>query len=382
MLVRTDGIIKFFITIIGIVIIAITLRELSHIFIPFIIALFLYFFFEPLNNFLESKKIPEFITTILDIVITIVVLYSFGRLIIDSFIQFSDGFPEYTKKLSDIVRNISKDLGIRDPFFRYFSFEKLVKTIDYQSLAGGLFTSTIDLLGSVLFVLFFFVFVSSGEKTIYQAIKNYYIKKRVKPYLKEFQDEHIAEIDKKTKNDFDKQLENIKLQKEIELENTFKEITTQIQKYIITKFVINLSAGVLTTLVLYFYGLDYPIIWGLFVFLFNFIPTIGSALALILPVLFSLVQFETLTSALIIFILMAVIQTLAFNMAEPMIIGNKLNLNPIIILLSVLIWGYIWGIVGMLLSVPITAIIKIIISNSKSENLAFISEMMSQRKIT
>jgi predicted PurR-regulated permease PerM len=200
--------------------------------------------------------------------------------------------------------------------------------------------------------------------------------------LKEFQDEHIAEIDKKTKNDFDKQLENIKLQKEIELENTFKEITTQIQKYIITKFVINLSAGVLTTLVLYFYGLDYPIIWGLFVFLFNFIPTIGSALALILPVLFSLVQFETLTSALIIFILMAVIQTLAFNMAEPMIIGNKLNLNPIIILLSVLIWGYIWGIVGMLLSVPITAIIKIIISNSKSENLAFISEMMSQRKIT
>jgi len=382
MLVRTDGIIKFFITIIGIVIIAITLRELSHIFIPFIIALFLYFFFEPLNNFLESKKVPEFITTILDIVITIVVLYSFGRLIIDSFVQFSDGFPEYTKKLSDIVRNISKDLGIRDPFFRYFSFEKLVKTIDYQSLAGGLFTSTIDLLGSVLFVLFFFVFVSSGEKTIYQAIKNYYIKKRVKPYLKEFQEEHIAEIDEKTKNDFDKQLEKIKLQKEIELENTFKEITTQIQKYIITKFVINLSAGALTTLVLYFYGLDYPIIWGLFVFLFNFIPTIGSALALILPVLFSLVQFETLTSALIIFILMAVIQTIAFNMAEPMIIGNKLNLNPIIILLSVLIWGYIWGIVGMLLSVPITAIIKIIISNSKSENLEFISEMMSQRKIT
>ncbi len=382
MLVRTDGIIKFFITIIGIVIIAITLRELSHIFIPFIIALFLYFFFEPLNNFLESKKVPEFITTILDIVITIVVLYSFGRLIIDSFIQFSDGFPEYTKKLSDIVRNISKDLGIRDPFFRYFSFEKLVKTIDYQSLAGGLFTSTIDLLGSVLFVLFFFVFVSSGEKTIYQAIKNYYIKKRVKPYLKEFQEEHIAEIDEKTKNNFDKQLEKIKFQKEIELENTFKEITTQIQKYIITKFVINLSAGALTTFVLYFYGLDYPIIWGLFVFLFNFIPTIGSALALILPVLFSLVQFETLTSALIVFILMAVIQTIAFNMAEPMIIGNKLNLNPIIILLSVLIWGYIWGIVGMLLSVPITAIIKIIISNSKSENLEFISEMMRQRKIT
>jgi predicted PurR-regulated permease PerM len=373
----SEGIIKFFISIIGIVIIAIVLRELSHIFIPFIIALFLYFFFEPLNNFLETKRVPVFITTLIDIIITVVVLYSVGRVIVDSFIQFSEGLPEYTKKLAEVIRNISKDIGIKDPFFRYFSFEKLLKTIDYQSLAGGLFTSTIDLLGSVLFVLFFFVFVSSGEKTIYQAIKKYYIKKRVK--TNKLESNLTEEENEGIKNEFELQLEKKKYEKEAELEKTFKEITIQIQRYIITKFLINLFAGVVTTIVLYFYGLDYPVIWGLFVFLFNFIPSIGSALALILPVLFSLVQFDGLTSSLIIFLIMATIQTIAFNMIEPMIIGNKLNLNPIIILLSVLIWGYIWGIIGMLLSVPITAIIKIIISNSRSENLIFISEIMSQK---
>lgn len=381
MKIKTDGVVKFFITIIGITIIALVLKELSHVFIPFIIALFLYFFFEPLNNFLESKKIPGFIITLLDIAITVLILYTVGRLIFDSFVQFSEGFPEYAKKLSEIVRNISKELGIRDPFFRYFSFEKLVKTIDFQSLAGGLFTSTLDLLGSILFVLFFFVFVLSGEKTIYEAIKHYYIHKRVKPQIKKIKKAKSDELNEKLQQEFDSELQLIKNQKEIELENTFREITTQIQKYIITKFVINIAAGAITTIALYLYGLDYPIIWGLFVFLFNFIPTIGSAAALILPVLFSIVQFDTLTSALIVILMMASIQTLAFNVAEPMIIGNRLNLNPIIILLSVLIWGYIWGIVGMLLSVPITAIIKIIISNSQSDNLSFISDIMSQKRV-
>lgn len=382
MKIKNNGVIKFFITIIGITVIAIVLRELSHIFIPFIIALFLYFFFEPLNNYLESKKIPRFIITLLDIGITVLILYSVGRVIFDSFIQFSEGFPEYAKKLSEIVRNISKEIGIKDPFFRYFSFEKLIKSIDLQSLAGGLFTSTMDLLGSVLFVLFFFVFVISGEKTIYEVIKNYYIHKRIKPELKKIKKSKSNVLDETHQQQFDLDLQKIKSQKERELENTFKEITIQIQRYIITKFFINLSAGIITTFVLQLYGLDYPVIWGLFVFLFNFIPTIGSAAALMLPVLFSLVQFDNFSSAFVVIIIMVIIQTVAFNVAEPMIVGNRLNLNPLIILLSVLIWGYIWGIVGMLLSVPITAIIKIILLNSKQENLLFISDIMSQRPST
>ncbi|MCK7525314.1 MAG: AI-2E family transporter [Ignavibacteriales bacterium] len=168
--------------------------------------------------------------------------------------------------------------------------------------------------------------------------------------------------------------------REEQLEATFKKITEQIQRYIIAKVGVNLIAGIITTIVLSIIGIDFPIVWGLFVFLFNFIPTIGSAAALVFPVLFTLVQFDSVGTMILVLALMAGIQTLAFNVAEPMILGKRLNLNPLLILLSVLVWGYIWGIVGMLLSVPLTAIIKIIISNSTSPNMQFFEHLMSQEK--
>ena len=204
--------------------------------------------------------------------------------------------------------------------------------------------------------------------------------KKSSPELKEIKDN----IQNSTATADDQKLldkfHNDRLEREQQLETTFKKITEQIQRYIIAKVGVNLIAGIITTIVLSIIGVDFPIVWGLFVFLFNFIPTIGSAIALVFPVLFSLVQFDSVGTMILVLALMAGIQTLAFNVAEPMILGKRLNLNPLLILLSVLVWGYIWGIVGMLLSVPLTAIIKIIISNSTSPNMKFFEHLMSQEK--
>lgn len=375
--VYSDNTTKFFITVIGLVIIAIVLKELSHIFIPLVIAVFLYFVFSPLNDFLMKKKVPGFLITILDLILTGVVLYSAGRIIVDSLLQFTDGLPAYGNKLNSIVRDFAREINIRDPFFRKFDLEQTIQRLDYKSLAGGIFSSTINLVGSVLFVLFFFVFVVSGEKTIYEAIKNYYVYRKVKPQVKKIKKSFLTASNEKTDN-IESELLKARLDREKQLAETFNTITNQIQRYIIAKFSINLIAGIITSLTLSLIGLDFPIVWGLFVFLFNFIPTIGSAIALVLPVLFALVQFESTGSALLVALMMAFIQTIAFNLAEPMIIGRRLNLNPLLILLSVLIWGYIWGIVGMLISVPTTAIIKIILANSKSPYLKFLSNLMSQ----
>lgn len=375
----SDNTTKFFITVIGLVVIAVVLKELSHIFIPLVLAIFLYFVFAPLNNFLINKKVPGFIITILNLAITAAVLYGAGRIVVDSLLQFADGLPTYGDKLNSIVRNFARELNIRDPFFRKFDLEQTIQRLDYRNLAGGIFSTTINLIGSVLFVLFFFVFVVAGEKTVYEAIKNYYVSRKIKPQVKRIK-KSLQSSQAENKRDLDLELLHEKLQREKQLADTFNTITDQIQRYIIAKFGINLIAGVITSIVLSFAGLDFPIVWGLFVFLFNFIPTIGSALALVLPVLFALVQFDSTGSAILIAFIMAVIQTLAFNLAEPMIIGRRLNLNPLLILLSVLVWGYIWGIIGMLISVPITAIIKIILSNSKSRYLRFLSNLMSQSK--
>mgnify|MGYP001279832109 CR=1 FL=1 len=378
--IQADGTIKFFITIIGLVVIAIVLRELSSIFIPLVIAIFLFFVFSPFNNWLTSKKIPMLFITLLDLAILFGLLYGVGRIVVDSFLQFSEGLPVYGEKLSNMVKATSASWGLTDPFFTDFSFEHLLAKLNLENIAGGIFSSTVSLLGSVLFVLFFFLFVLSGNETIYNAIKHRYVYKKLTPELakaKEEIDNTDSTIDEQNILDEFHQQRQLRDQ---QLETTFKKITEQIQRYIIAKVGVNLIAGIITTIVLSIIGVDFPIVWGLFVFLFNFIPTIGSAIALVFPVLFSLVQFDSVGTMILVLALMAGIQTLAFNVAEPMILGKRLNINPLLILLSVLLWGYIWGIVGMLLSVPFTAIIKIIISNSSSPNMQFFGRLMSQEK--
>jgi predicted PurR-regulated permease PerM len=359
--IKTDNPAKFFLIVIGIIIIGLALRELSHIFIPFTIAYFLFFFFAPLNHLLEKARIPKFLIILLDIFITGTIIYFAFNFIVSSFMDFSEQAPLYADKLSRIVRSAAIELGIRDPYFRYFSIERVIQKLDYKLLAGGIFSSTLSLLGSVLFVIFFFVFVVVGHDTIYEAIR--------KRFISTVSHNNAGEQQVIIVNEE---------HKELVLADMIKSITEQIQRYIIAKVVINFAAGVLVFILLTILDVDFPLIWGLFTFLFNFVPTIGSAAALILPVLMALIQYESASFALLTASLMGLIQTIAFNVAEPSIIGKRLNLNPLLILFSVLIWGYIWGIVGMLMAVPLTAVIKIIISNSENHNMKFLSDLMSQ----
>jgi AI-2 transport protein TqsA len=359
---KSDSSVRFFIILIGIVIIGIVLKELNHIFIPLTIAYFMFFFFTPLNHLLEKIKIPKILIILTDIFITVFIIVLSFNIIFASFQSFAEQAPAYADKLSRIVRSASISLGIRDPYFRYFSIERVIQKLDYSLLAGGIFSSTVSLFGSVLFVIFFFVFVVIGHNSIYAVIRKRFT---LSAGTHETQEDHpvnpVSEEHKETK-----------------LADMVNSITDQIQRYIITKVIINLSAAALVFLTLTILDVDFPLIWALFTFLFNFIPSIGSAIALVLPTLMAMIQYESTGFALLTAVLLALIQTLAFNVAEPAIIGKRLNLNPLLILFSVLIWGYLWGIVGMLLAVPLTAVIKIIITNSESHNLKFLSELMSK----
>jgi AI-2 transport protein TqsA len=373
--VLSDPVQKFFVVIIGIVVIGYTLRELSHIFLPFVIAYFIFFAFSPLNKILTDKKIPLFLVIILDLAVIIFLIWGVSSFLVDSFIRFGAELPDYFTKLNNIVRDAAKSLGIRDAYFKYFSIQKILHTIDYKLVAEDIFLTSFNMMGNILFILFFYVFIVTGHSGIYDSIKRRYVTKKVKPEIKAILKRHDEDKEHQVPEEI---IEEEIHDKENILSETFKAITGQIQRYILAKVSVNLAAGLTTAAVLFFMDIDFPIIWGLFVFLFNFIPTIGSALALILPVLMSLIQYQSIGFALVTAGVVAATQTIFFNIIEPLIIGRRLNLNPLLILFSVLIWGYIWGVVGMLLSVPLTAIIKIIIANSKSKNLIFINDLMSQ----
>ena len=373
-----DPTIKFFIIIIGLVVLFGVLKELQFIIVPLVIAYLLVFVFEPLNIFLIKKKIPQSIATLIDILIIIAFFWALSTFIIDSFSRLGEELPLYQQKLDKIVRTTALSFGIDDPFFTEFNIAQILSDLDYGGIASGLFSSTISIFSAGFFVLFFFVFVSSSHKHIIAAIKDRYIKSQAKISKKTLK-KKIE--DPQELNDKDR-LEIIKNERERRVEKTFKDITEQIQRYIATKFLISLLTGFLVGIVLWIFDVDFLIVWAVMAFFLNFIPNIGSILAVVLPTVMTLIQYESVGYTLLVGGIISLVQNLIGNLLEPKIMGDKLGLNPLVILVSLLVWGYIWGIAGMFLSVPLTAVVKIIISNSNSPNLQFLSELMGASKQT
>jgi AI-2 transport protein TqsA len=373
----SDPVVKFFVSILGLLAIFFVLKELRHIFIPFVIAYVLFFFYEPLNNYLEKKRIPKGIVIFINIILTVSLLYGISRGIIDSLLQFSDQLPQFELKLNKIVSDVAKSIGIRDYYYTHFNLSRVLKKFDYASFAGGVFSSTLSIFTSVFLVLFFFIFISSGHDKVVDAIRARFVEKEIKSSLRKMKKDKNVEGNEIVASTIDENIQTMTIQRELKLTRTFKDITEQIQKYIITKFLISISVGVVMGLLLWLFDVKFFIIWAAFAVILNFIPNIGSVIAVFLPVLMALIQYGSFSRALVIAVVLIVVQNIIGNILEPKIYGNRLGLNPLVILISLLMWGYLWGIVGMFLSVPLTAVLKIIISNSNSKNMRFISNLMS-----
>ncbi len=374
-----DPVVRFFVSVLGLFVICFVLMELQHIFIPLVIAYILFFFFEPLNQFLKSKKIPLLFIIFIDLFLTSSILYGISRGLIDRFIQFSAQLPLYESKLNHIISETALSLGIKDRLLTHFSVTRLLKSINFNLITSGVLSSTLSVVVSILLVLFFFIFISSGHHKIVEAIRMRYVEKGIKSSLKKMKKEKSSSDDENNagQKTEEETAETLTFQREIKLQRTFKDITEQIQRYIVTKFLISLSMGVLFGLILWLFGVQFFIIWASLALLLNFIPNVGSVIAVILPSLMALIQYQSFGYASIVAGVLIILQNIIGNLIEPKIFGDQLGLNPLVILISLLLWGYLWGIVGMFLSVPLTAVIKIILSNSNSKNMHFITNLMS-----
>jgi predicted PurR-regulated permease PerM len=110
-------------------------------------------------------------------------------------------------------------------------------------------------------------------------------------------------------------------------------------------------------------GVDFAVTWGALAFFLNFIPTVGSMIASIPPILVALVQFDTFWPAVVTALALLTIQMVIGNGITPKVMGDQLNLSPVVVLISLVFWGWLWGIVGALLSTPIASAIKIVCEN-------------------
>ena len=304
--------------------------------LPLLVAILLSFVFYPFCKGLKKLHIPWILSIIIILVITVVVIYFIVSLLITSLQTIIEAYPRYEARFTSIYRMIAATLKL--PFDEDLSLiSNLLNSLNLrsvlQNLAITLSTSLVSFSKVLLMIMLLVTFLLLEFNTM-----------RLKfdvAFTSAETHEKILRI----------------------VRNTIAEVT----HYISIKFLISLSTGVLVTLGTAVVKMDFPIIWGFLAFVLNFIPNFGSILSCLITGLFALLQFYPSVGTVIYVAAMVIVVNMTLgNFVEPRWEGSDLGLSPFIILVSLSLWGFIWGFVGMILAVPMTVIIKIICENVDS----------------
>ena len=140
-------------------------------------------------------------------------------------------------------------------------------------------------------------------------------------------------------------------------------VTSEVQRYLGIKTIMSMSVGLAAGIWVAFCNVDYPVFWGLVAFIMHYIPNIGAFLASIPPMLLAVFENGTGT-ALVVALGYTVINTVLGNLVEPALMGRRFGLSTLVVFLSLVFWGWVWGPIGMLLSVPLTIVVKIMLEGS------------------
>lgn len=304
------------------------LKLLSFIFIPLVCSMFIALLFWPLVRWLRKKKTPKTVS----ILIVLIVIGVFVKLSVEV-IQLSS--REILASEDNLIEKAEEKLeSLIIPLESYFGIERVEGksiTLHYlqQMNAGMSIGSTISLITkSVTMALttFFFAILLLAESLNFQKILN--------------------------KTVIHQKFSSVKV---------FMRIEKDLITFIKVKFIISFFTGVGFTLVCYFFGVSFPVFWGLFAFIINFVQTIGSVISVILLSLFALVELDASGTLLFFILSITAVQLIMGAVLEPIFMGKSFSINVITILVMLMFWGFIWGIPGMILCIPITVFIKIIL---------------------
>lgn len=307
------------------------LKTLKTIFIPLTFALFLSLLFAPLVRFFEKKHIPKFLIIIILVFIIFITFNVLGTIVYTSLSSFSKNFPKYEEKITVAAQNLIYKLEIPKESLRDYIQNKInwFDIADKLSLSkvitktmGSFLTFFINLLLTIIFM----IFIVQERSIIFGRIYKV-----------------ITEKHKR---------------RSIEL---LERMERQVGKYIVSKTIISLMTGLIGMFFVQIYGIDFVVISGLLLFILNYIPSLGSFIASAFPVIISLVEYGLGWQTFAISISLGALQITMGNIVEPKVMGSGLNLSPLVILISLIFWFWIWGPVGMILAIPMTSAINIMI---------------------
>jgi AI-2 transport protein TqsA len=303
------------------------LQILSFIFIPLFLSMFIALMFLPFMRWMKKHSVPKFLRITIVIAIFAGVIIIGGEVIeiISKQILSADSelLNKAQVKLTNLIVSIENIFGIQRVEGGNVILHYLKKSNRFSN-----FGSTIDFIGDTLtmtLMTIFFVVLLVAESINFQKLLNQTILKQ--------------------------KFSSVKV---------FMKIEKDLIKFIIVKFFISLFTGVGFTIACLIFGIDFPILWGLVAFALNFIQMVGSVVSVIATGLFALVELDA-TGTLFLFVLFLTgVQVLFGSIIEPVFMGKSFAINVVTILIMLMFWGFLWGVPGLIMAVPITVFLKII----------------------
>lgn len=296
----------------------------KFIFMPMFLAMFATFLLNPPVEWLHRHRLPRPVGIIVVAAMSGVILWLGGKYISASFVAFAEGFPQYEERIGNLIGQAK---AITDNF-SFITPERLrssVNSISLAALVGNTLNSFLAALTyiaiTMLFLVYFLIAFPKLPERIRQA----------------FPDER-----------------GITLRKAIE------SIGGQVQSYIWAKTLTSVITGIGVALPCMFFGVDFALTWGVFAALLNFVPTIGTFLSVIPPVIICALQpgLGDLSTILWLTGILMVVMALTGNFLEPLILGHSVDISPTASLIALFLFGWLWGVVGMLVAVPAMAVVK------------------------
>jgi AI-2 transport protein TqsA len=310
--------------------VAFALAYTRPVMVPFVLAIFVYYLVSPIADFLELKaRLPRWASVVITFAIVAAALGLLGLLITTSVSGLLDSAPIYREKLVNLAQRI---FAVLDRYNVDLGQQNVVESLQQLPLGrivSGAAGTAFSLVSNGFLVLIFVIFFLIGRRPGLVRTGIY------------------AEMDEK------------------------------IRRFLATKFIVSAVTGTLVGIILALFGLDLALVFGVLAFLLNFIPSVGSIVATLLPLPVALVQFDSLWVVALVVAVPGAVQTVIGNGIEPKIMGDGLDLSPITILLALVFWGLLWGVIGMLLATPITAVTRIVLAQFRTTRA--VAELMSGR---
>lgn len=305
----------------------------SDVLIPLAIAGMVWYLLNALAKLLRSrlpggKRLSHLASVAVGAVLVITVLGVILNLLIQSLSGITEAAAHYQENIRAMTESAAQSLGMEHAP----GIQQLMEKIDIKWAVASVTGIATTVAGNVGIILFYVLFLILEQES----------------------------FDKKLKAIFPDR------ERQASIARVAAHIQTAIGDYVLLKTLMCALVGFLTYVVLLFVGVDFAFFWAVVGFMTNYIPTVGSVAGVVLPSILALVQFSGPSQFLVVVGALSAVHLVIGNVVEPKLMGGKLNISPFVVILSLVVWGKLWGVTGMILCVPLTIIAMIVLAHFPS----------------